>query len=135
MRVAIVVATFLSLAFPGCAPLAITAASVGGASAVSHTMNGITYRTFSAPAANVRRASMTALNHMGIKVTGTSKDDAGAEVVSARANDRDITITLEALSANATRMKVVARNGGGIFFDSATATEIILQTEKSLPRA
>ena len=31
--------------------------------------------------------------------------------------------------ASADRMRVIARNGG-IFFDSATATEIILQTER-----
>jgi hypothetical protein len=134
MRLSPVVILLMALAPAGCAPLAITAASVGGASAVSHTMNGITYRTFSAPASTVKRASMKALAHMGIKVTGTSKDDAGAEVLNASANDREITITLETLSASATRMKVIARNGG-IFFDSATATEIILQTQRSMGRA
>ena len=120
-----------SLALNGCAPLAVTAAGVGGGAAVSHTLNGITYRTFTAPAANVKTASLGALSKMGMKYTGSSKGEHGAEMLKASATDREIEITLEPLSTNSTRMKVVARNGG-IFYDSATATEIILQTERQL---
>jgi hypothetical protein len=119
------------LALAGCVPVAITAAGVGGSAAVSHTLNGITYKTFTLPSADVHRATLKALARMGFKVTGTGKDDDGAEVITALAHDREITITIEALSASATRMKVVARNGG-IFYDSATATEIILQTGRGL---
>jgi len=39
-------------------------------------------------------------------------------------------IELEALTSRTTRMRSQARNG--IFMDSATATEIILQTERAL---
>jgi hypothetical protein len=127
-RAAILAAT---LFLASCAPVAITAAGVGGGAAVSHTLNGITYKTFTTPRAEVHRATLKALAKMEIKVTGTTKDSDGAEVINAVAHDREITITLEALSANATRMKVVARNGG-IFYDSATATEIILQTGRGL---
>ena len=118
-------------ALSGCVPVAVTAAGVGGAAAVSHTLNGITYKTFTVPRNEVHRATLKALAKMEIKVTGTSKDEDGAEVISAVAHDREITVTLEALSGNATRMKVVARNGG-VFYDSATATEIILQTGRGL---
>lgn len=38
---------------------------------------------------------------------------------------------LEAISPNITRMRTVAKKGP-LFYDSATATEIILQTEKAL---
>jgi hypothetical protein len=120
-----------SLALDGCAPLAVTAAGVGGGAAVSHTLNGITYRTFTSSAANVKTASLGALNKMGMKYTGSAKGEHGAEMLKASATDRQIEITLEPLSANSTRMKVIARNGG-IFYDSATATEIILQTERQL---
>ena len=120
-----------SIALCGCAPLAVTAAGVGGGAAVSHTLNGITYRTFTAPASNVKTASLGALNKMGMKYTGSAKAEHGAEMLKASATDREIEITLEPLSSNSTRMKVVARNGG-IFYDSATATEIILQTERQL---
>jgi hypothetical protein len=121
----------IAVLLAACEPLSITAAGVGGSAAVAHTLGGITYRTFTAPAGSVRTASIGALNRMGIKVTGTEKGEHGAEVLKAKATDREIEITFEPLSPNATRMKVVARNGG-IFFDSATATEIILQTERQL---
>ena len=122
---------FTALALCACEPLAITAAGVGGGAAVSHTLGGITYRTFTAPAANVKTASLGALNRMGIRYTGSQKGEHGSEMLKAKATDREIEITLEPLSSNSTRMKVVARNGG-IFYDSATATEIILQTERQL---
>jgi hypothetical protein len=114
-----------------CEPLSITAVGIGGSAAVAHTLGGITYRTFTAPAASVRTASLGALHRMGIKYTGSEKAEHGAEMLKASATDRKIEITLEPLSASATRMKVVARNGG-ILYDSATATEIILQTERQL---
>jgi hypothetical protein len=117
-----------------CGPLGAALAGVGGSAAVSHTMGGIAYRTFTAPVEKVRQASMTALAKMGVEFTGTGKDTDGAELINARTTDRDITITLESLSPRATRMKVIARNGG-IFFDGATATEILQQTERSLGRA
>jgi hypothetical protein len=115
----------------GCEPFSIAAMGVGGSAAVSHTLNGITYRTFTAPASNVKTASLGALNRMGIRYTGSAKGEHGSEMLKASATDREIEITLEPLSSSSTRMKVVARNGG-IFYDSATATEIILQTERQL---
>jgi len=115
----------------GCVPVALTAGGIGGSTAVQHTLGGITYRTFTAPASNVKTASLDALNRMGLKYTGSTKGEHGSEMLKAKANEREIEITLEPLSASSTRMKVVARNGG-IFYDSATATEIILQTERQL---
>jgi hypothetical protein len=114
-----------------CVPAAITAGGIGGSTAVQHTLGGITYRTFTVPASNVKTASLGALNHMGLKYTGSEKGEHGAETLKATATEREIEITLEPLIANSTRMKVVARNGS-IFYDSATATEIILQTERQL---
>ena len=121
----------LPLVLAGCEPFSLTALGVGGAAGVSHTLGGINYRTFTAPSAQVRGASLVALQRMGIKVVSTEKGANGSEVVKATATDRDIEITIEPLSANSTRMKVVARNSR-IFTDSATATEIILQTERQL---
>ena len=127
------VATAVAL-LPACEPLSIMAAGVGGSAAVSHTLGGITYRTFTAPASDVKNASIGALNRMGLRVVGTQKGENGAQIVKALGNDREIEITFEPISASTTRMRVIARNGS-IFFDSATATEIILQTEKRLARA
>jgi hypothetical protein len=123
---------FASLAcLVGCEPFSIAAMGVGGGAAVTHTLGGINYKTFTAPSASVRSASLVALQRMGIKYTGSQKGSNGSEVLSATATDRSIEITIEPLSPSSTRMKVIARNGR-IFSDSATATEIILQTERQL---
>jgi hypothetical protein len=126
-------ALLLCLAFvlAGCEAIGLTAMGVGGSAAVGHTLGGVNYRTFTAPSATVRGASLVALQRMGIKHTGTEKGANGSEVLKATATDREIEITLEPLSPQSTRMKVVARNGR-IFTDGATAAEIILQTERQL---
>lgn len=114
----------------GCEPLSLAALGIGGSAAVNHKVNGTPYRTFTAPLARVRIASMGALKRMGIKAEGTTKIENG-ELITARAGKREIEVELESLTPNTTRMKVVARQGG-VFYDSATASEIIAQTEKSL---
>ncbi|SRR2546430_8176839 len=113
----------------GCIPLALTAAGVGMASGVSHTLGGIVYKTFAAPQTKVQHATVAALRKMQIKVTET-KREGNKELIMARAADRDIDIEIEALTPNTTRITVVAKKDGGLIRDSATATEIILQTEK-----
>lgn len=120
----------LGAALAGCEPLALTAAGVGMSTGVSHTLSGITYRTFTAPMSRVRGATMTALNRMSIKVQSSGKMEDG-ELIKAKSGDRDIEIELEPISPNTTRMKAVARKGA-VFYDSATAMEIILQTERIL---
>jgi hypothetical protein len=121
--------TCLALAAGGCAPVAITALGVGMATGVGHTLGGMVYKTFTTPQANVKRATYGALSRMQIKVVD-SKHKGSTELITARAADREIEIELEALTPNTTRMLVVAKKDGGILRDGATATEIILQTEK-----
>ncbi len=72
---------------------------------------------------------MTALDRMGIKVGSKEKIENG-ERLKARAANRDIEIELESISPKTTRMRSTARTG--LLMDSATATEIIIQTEKAL---
>ncbi|MBI2311837.1 MAG: DUF3568 family protein [Betaproteobacteria bacterium] len=116
-----------------CEPLALTAAGVGMSTGVSHTLGGMSYRTFTAPISRVRGATMTALNRMSIRVESAGKME-GGELIKARSGDRDIEIELEPISPNTTRMKAVARKGS-VFYDGATAVEIIIQTEKVLGQA
>ena len=123
------VAIACSLSLTGCAAVALTAVGVGMATGVSHTLGGIVYKTFAAPQTKVRRSTVAALAHMQIKVVETSKDGT-TEVIKARAADRDIEVEIEALTPNTTRLSVTAIKDGGIIRDAATATEIILQTEK-----
>src|SRR5919109_4122241 len=118
----------------GCAAVGLTLFGVGAGVAtgtsVSYTLDGIAYRTFTAPLPQVESATRTALDKMGIKVEATAKTDQG-KAIKAIGNDREIEVELEIVSAKTTRIRTVAKQG--LFFkDRATATEIILQTEKVL---
>jgi len=127
-----IVAVLVALAattLGGCAAVALTALGVGMATGVSHTLSGMVYKTFTAPQAQVKRATLGALSRMQVKVV-QAKREGSTERILARAGDRDIEVELEALTPNTTRMLVTARKDGGILRDGATATEVILQTEK-----
>jgi hypothetical protein len=127
IAMAVTALAFSSLA--GCAPVALTALGVGMATGTGHVLGGMVYKTFATSQSNVKRATLGALNRMQIRVVDT-KRNGSTEVINARAGDRDIEIELEALTPTTTRMLVVAKKDSGILRDSATATEIILQTEK-----
>ncbi|MGQ0752076.1 MAG: DUF3568 family protein [Betaproteobacteria bacterium] len=122
----------LSFALAGCDPISLTAMGVGAAYGLQHTLSGISYRTFSVPLPQVRSAVMNALQHMDIKVASREKIENGERLL-ARASDRDIEVELEAITPKATRMRTTARSG--LIRDAATATEIILQTERLLTGA
>jgi len=113
----------------GCDPLSLTMLGVGTATGVQHTLNGITYKTFTTPLPQMRTATISGLRNMGIKVASREKTTEG-EVIKATATERNIEIELDAITPHTTRMRTSVRNG--LFMDSATGTEIILQTEKAL---
>lgn len=118
----------------GCAGVGLTLFGVGAGVAtgtsVAYTLDGVAYRTFTVPLPQVENATRTALDRMGIKIDSTAKIDQG-KAIRATSNDREIEIELEMVSAKTTRIRTVAKQG--IFFkDRATATEIIIQTEKVL---
>jgi len=123
------IAVVLFLALSGCAAVALTAVGVGMATGVSHTLGGIVYKTFAAPQPKVRRSTVAALGRMQIRIV-EAKHEGSTEVIKARAADRDIAVEIEALTPNTTRLSVTAVKDGGLIRDAATATEIILQTEK-----
>ena len=105
-------------------------AGVTTGTSVAYTLDGIAYRSFTASLPRVESATRTALDHMGIKVEATSKIDQG-KAIKAVSNDRQIEIELEMISPKTTRIRTVAKQGF-FFKDRATATEIIIQTEKVL---
>ena len=131
MRITTAVAA-LALCLPvlgGCAAVGLTALGVGMSTGVGHTLGGMVYKTFTASQASVKKATHGALQKMQVKVVKSERKGA-SETIIAKAGDRDIEIELEALTPNTTRMKVTAKQDGGILRDGATATEVILQTEK-----
>jgi Protein of unknown function (DUF3568) len=117
----------------GCVAAATTAAGVGGSAAITHTINGITYRTFTSPPAKVRTATIRALARMQIQlVSDNMQTKSNIRLVTAKTTERKIEIQLEPISPNTTRMRVIAKKGTGIFYDASTAEEIIQQTKISL---
>ena len=124
-----VVLALAALNLGGCAAVGLTALGVGMSTGVSHTLSGIVYKTFAAPSAQVETATRGALHRMQIKVV-ESKREGSTRTIKAKAGDRDIEVELEALTPGTTRMTVTAKKDGGILRDGATATEVILQTEK-----
>jgi len=127
-RIPLVLAGCLVLA--ACQPLALSMAGAGASAAVGASMSGISYRTFTAPLPVVKKASMAALENMGIQFESFGSFDAG-EIIFARSTARIVEVELEALSQRATRMRVSTRDGG-FFYDGATANEIVVQTQKIL---
>ena len=118
----------------GCAAVGMTLFGVGAGvstgTAVSYTLDGIAYRTFTASLPKVERATRTALGRMGIPPSTTSNTEQG-KAIYAKTQDREIEIELEVVSSGTTRIRTVAKQGF-FFRDRATAAEIIMQTEKAL---
>lgn len=122
----------LSLSVGGCVPVALTAAGVGSSVMVTRQLNGVTYRTFSAPLIEVRTAALNALRRMEIGFDETDPS-APETLIQTWAGNRSIEIELESLTPATTRMRVVVRKDGGLLTDGATAMEIISQTANLLP--
>ena len=128
-KTAITFLTLSALALQGCVAVGLTALGVGMSVGVSHTLSGMVYKTFTTPQAQVKKATYGAFNRMQIRVVD-AKRKGSTETIMAKAGDREIEVELEALTPNTTRMLVTAKKDGGILRDGATATEVILQTEK-----
>jgi len=125
------------LSLGGCAGagLAVVGAGTGVAmgTGVDYTLNGIAFKTFTAPVEEVRVATRSGLENMGIEITkdAAAEDDGNNWRIEGTANKRQIGIDLQQLTPKTTRVRVVAEDG--IFFkDKATEAEIIYQTADAL---
>lgn len=122
------------LALGGCAAAGTTlfgtGVGVAASTGVNYTLNGIAYKTFTAPAADVHAATLATLKRMGMTVKKDNKTTEGHEL-HAEAIDRDIYIELESVTKTTTRMRINV-DKGEIFKDRATATEIIVQASLAL---
>jgi hypothetical protein len=128
-----IVVSICLLGLTACQPLAISVLGAGAGTALRYSIDGATSRTFTASAAEVKHASLEALERMGIAFESFDRFEYG-ELIFARAENRAIEIEIEPISARATRMRIAAKNGG-FFYDNATASEIVAQTERSLASA
>lgn len=121
----------VAAALSGCAAVALTAGGIAAGAGVNHTLTGISYKTFNSGLKDVRRATLQALARMEIEVDQDAHSEKGWEITGA-ASDRKINVELEKLTPKATRMRVVVDEGDFFFKDSATGTEIIIQTAEVL---
>lgn len=123
-----------AVAAQGCAAVGLTLFGVGAGVAAgtgtAYTLDGIAYRTFTAPLEDLRRATVVSLKRMDIVIEGDTETAEGRQIV-AKAGDRMVEIELQRLTARTTRIRVTAKHGI-IFRDRATAGEIIAQTESAL---
>ena len=130
MYVARLVLLLFFSALAGCEPLALTLLGAGAGTALRYGIDGVAYRTFTAPAPQVMQASLAALERMGMTLTGTDRFE-GGEMIYAQSETRTIEIEIEPISRQATRLRIAAKNGS-LFYDNATAREIVAQTERFL---
>ncbi len=125
--------SYLILALSGCSltGLAVPAAVSGGAAGVNYTYTNIAYKTISHPIADVEAALSNALKKMDMQQTNRKEEEEGKVSITAVAGNLDIEINLEKITKTETSIKVNAKKGAFVK-DKATATEIIVQTEKKL---
>ncbi len=132
--IALVLASAGFLASSACASVGLTLFGVGAGTAagtgVSHTLDGIAYKTFTVPLEGLHAATLMTLNRMDVPVSAEQDTEAGRKVL-AKAADREVEIELDRLTSRLTRMRVVAKRNW-LIRDRATATEIILQTDQTL---
>jgi len=129
-------AFFLSMCLAGlsgCEAVAVSLLGAGAGTALRYGWDGVTHRTFTSPAAEVKQASLAALERMGIAFESFDVYEHG-ELIYARAQNRAIEIEIEPISERATRVRISAKNGS-LFYDSATSAEIVAQTERGLQAA
>ena len=126
----IALAIIAVLTLGGCQALAITVAGIGASTGLTHTAGSISSRTFTAPDLQVRRATLTALEKMGVKIEGTTRNQL-TETIRASLAGRSIEVELETLNTSTTRITATAQRGVFVY-DGATAREIVAQTETAM---
>jgi len=94
------------LALQGCAAIALSVAGLVGGTGLDHTLDAIVYRTYAAPAAGTRLATVQTLQRMGMKVVKSEKQEK-EWAIQAAAENRSISINLEPLSDRSTRVRVI----------------------------
>ena len=120
----------LILALSDCAMMgfAVPAAVSGCAVDVNYTFTNIAYKTICYPFADVEVALDKVFKKMDLTEMKRNSEDGKVSII-AVAGNLDIYIGLEKVTPTVTSIKVNAKKG--VFLkDKATATEIIVQTEK-----
>ena len=123
-----------ALSTQGCAAIGLmligSGVGVGAGAGTGHALDSIVYKTFTVPIDQVAKATVVTLERMDIELVDTTPTEEG-QTMTATAGDRKIEIELDRLTSRTTRLRVVAKKNW-LVRDRATATEIILQTDRTL---
>jgi Protein of unknown function (DUF3568) len=123
-----------ALSLQGCAAIGLTligsGVGIGAGAGTGHALDSIVYKTFTVPMDTLSKATVVTLNRMDIELVDTEATEEG-QIIKATAADRKIEIEFDRLTPKTTRMRVVAKRNW-LIRDRATATEIILQTDRTL---
>jgi hypothetical protein len=118
----------------GCAAIGLSllsvGAGVGGGTGVAYTLDSIAYKTFTVSDDSLRGATLKALKRMDMELKEDKPSDSGREIVAA-AGDRTVEVEIDRLTTKTSRLRVNVKRGW-FLRDRATATEIIVQTERTL---
>lgn len=117
----------------GVAILSSGAGSVAG-TGIERTFTGASVRTFTATEAEVESAVRHTIGKMGFRILGDGKSEKPG-TIEAESSAREVEAVIERVAGNATRLTVTVDSGSILSRDSATATEIILQTSAALAGA
>jgi hypothetical protein len=119
-----------ALASQGCGGVGVGGRGTA-AKDVNYTLDGIAYRTFTAPFDTLRRVTLTTFKRMDIVLKSDDLKADGTRELIAAAGDRTVYVELEKLTERTTRMRITAKHGW-MWRDRATAAEIIVQTGRTL---
>lgn len=114
----------------GCAAVALSLVGAGAGAGINHQVSGVASRTFSEPLPKLKRASLMAARRMSFEFETTDATDNG-QLMKGRVADLGVSVELEMLSSNMTRVSVSARKNL-VFLDGATAQEVVTQIERAL---
>ncbi len=129
---AVIRAVCLSVSFlilTGCAivaPIALTSTTMG----VAYYYMNVSEKTCVYDLDTMNRASLVTLKRMGFKLGEQFKDEDGDRKILAETEELNVTVKLKKVTPKCTKIKVSAKKSV-VMRDKATASEIILQTEKT----
>ena len=117
-------------ALQGCTTALLAVGGTAAQAGIYHHMNSISQRTFANPISETKSATLATLARLDMDVRSVDQTEMGWKIT-AHARGRTITIDLDGLTPNATRMEVAA-NRFLFVMDKATAAAIVSETSHSL---
>lgn len=124
------------LGLNGCAAIGGTAlltAGVGNATAsgIERSFDGAIIKTVTEISGTVANAAELALDRMGF-IPHNTNTDGNVTTIKAKSTNREVSIRVTEIAGNTTRIRIDVDRGYIFSQDSSTATEMMIQIEKSL---